>query len=217
MSSPRSVLIRQRSSGVVPAQFAHLGGEQRTVVQAEMLADVAAVLEDLGAVGELLRRHEVELFEQRDVAVRVVVALDPGKAIPVPHAAEVAGHLDDADALDTGLLQIRPGQQSGEAAAEDDDFGVFDDRVAFRDRRVGVDLVEICEIVLELQVLRLRLPAAVAWRARAAYFSRSRVDVDVVRCIGGPAGVLGGGQGLRSPTVRGVRRCPCTWTAGCGG
>ena len=40
---------------VVPAQFAHLGGEQRTVVETEVLADVAAVAEDLGAVGELLR------------------------------------------------------------------------------------------------------------------------------------------------------------------
>ena len=82
-------------------------------------ADAAAVLEDLGAVGELLRRHEAELFEQRDVAVRVVVALDPREAIPVPDAAEVAGHLDDPDVLDTGLLQVRPGQQSGESPAED--------------------------------------------------------------------------------------------------
>ena len=138
-----------------------------------MLADVAAVLEDLGAVGELLRRHEVQLFEQRDVAVGVVVALDSGEAVPVPDTAEVAGHLDDPDALDAGLLQVGAGQQSGEAAAEDDDFGVLDDRVALGHRRVRVDLVEVGEVVLELQVLSRRLRAAVACRARAAYFSRS--------------------------------------------
>ena len=95
MSSPRLVLIRQRLIASSQRSVAHLGGEDRAVVEAEMLADAAAVLEDLGTVGELLRRHEVELFEQRDVAVRVVVALDSGEAVPVPDTAEVAGHLDD--------------------------------------------------------------------------------------------------------------------------
>ena len=182
-----------------------------------MLADVAAVLEDLGAVGELLRRHEVELFEQRDVAVRVVVALDPGKAVPVPHAAEVAGHLDHPDALDAGLLQIRPGQQSGESTAEDDDLGVLDDRVARRHRRVGIDLVELREVALEFQIL------AGAFRAQSLVpllrvLLPQRVDVDVVRRIGGAAGVLDGVIGLcLLLQFAGVRRCPCTWTIGSAG
>ena len=91
-------------------------------------------------------RHEVELFEQWDVAVGVVVALDSGEAVPVPHASEVTGHLDDADALDAGLLQVRAGQEAGEATAEDHDVGILDDRVAFGHRRVGIDLVELREI-----------------------------------------------------------------------
>src|SRR3984893_19604371 len=39
---------------VVPPRRPPLGGEDRAVVEPEMLCDAAAVLEDLGAVGELL-------------------------------------------------------------------------------------------------------------------------------------------------------------------
>ena len=54
---------------LVPAQIAHLCGEDRRIVEPEVLSDAPAMLIDLGAVGELLARHEVELFEQRYVAV----------------------------------------------------------------------------------------------------------------------------------------------------
>lgn len=172
---------------VVPLQFPHLCGEQRTVVEAEVLADVAAVSEDLCAVGELLRRHEAEFLEHRDVAVRVVVTLDSGEAVPVPHAPEVAGHLDDAHALDTGLLQVRPGQESGESSAEDHDVGGLDDRVPLRDRRVGIDLGEVGEVVGEFQILTGAFRAQ-ALRPLLRVLLPQRVDVDVVRGVGGPAG-----------------------------
>lgn len=77
-----------------------------------MLSDAPAMVVDLGAVGELLRRNEVQLFEQRDVAVGFVVALDARVAVPIPDAAEVAAQLDDADVLDSRLLQVRPAQQA---------------------------------------------------------------------------------------------------------
>ena len=54
----------------------------------------------------------------------------PGEAVPVPDAAEVAGHLDDPDVVDAGLLQVRGRQQPSEAPAEDGDVDVLDDRVA---------------------------------------------------------------------------------------
>ena len=119
MSSPRLVVSRQRLIVSSQRTVANLGGEDRAVVQPEMLADVAAVLEDLGAVGELLRRHEVELFEQRDVAVRIVVALDPGEPVPVPDTTEVAAHLDDVDIVDARLLEVCARQQAGDTPAED--------------------------------------------------------------------------------------------------
>ncbi len=137
-----------------------------------MLPDVAAVLEDLGAVGVLLRRHEVELFEHRDVAVRIVVALDAGEPVPVPDAAEVATHLDDVHVVDAGLLEVGARQQSGDAAAENRHLDVLVDRRARGHRGVRVDLGELREIVCEFQVLRRPFgPQALV--ALVAYFSRN--------------------------------------------
>ena len=90
-----------------------------------MLSDVAAMLEDLGSVGELLRRHEVEFLEERDVAVRVVVALNARESVPVPDTAEVAGHFDDPDTFDTGLLEVGPSKQTRDTTAENDDIDVL--------------------------------------------------------------------------------------------
>ena len=71
-----------------------------------MLADVAAMLIDLRAVGEFLARHEVELLEQRYVAIGFVVTLDSGITVSIPDPAEVAAQLDDPDVVDAGLLQM---------------------------------------------------------------------------------------------------------------
>ncbi len=172
-----------------------------------MLADVAAVLEDLGAVGELLRGHEVQLFQQRDVAVSVVVTLDPRKPVPVPHAAEVTRHLDDADTVDAGLLEIGAGQQSGEAAAENDDVDVFGDRVALDHRRVGVDLGELRELPFEFQVLRTALGPQ-TFGPFSGIPLPDLGDVDVGRGVSGPARVLGGRHVSPLPCESGARSDP---------
>ena len=130
ISSPRLVVSRQRLIVVVPPHRANLGGEDRTVVEPEMLADPLAVLEDLGAVGELLRGYEVELLQQRDVAVRIVVALDAWESVPVPDSTEVATHLDDVHVVDARLLEVCARQQAGDATAEDRDLDVLVDRGA---------------------------------------------------------------------------------------
>ena len=144
-----------------------------------MLSDIAAMLEDLGPVGELLRRDEVEFFEERDIAVRVVVALNAGESVPVPDTAEVTGHLHDPDTLDTGLLEIGPGKQTGDTAAEDDDIGVFGDGVAERHRRVRIDLVEVCPLALQLEVLRGSLWAQ-SLVALIQILLPQHIDVDIV-------------------------------------
>ena len=78
MSSPRLVVNRQRL--IDSSQRTCAPGWRRSRRRrARNACRFAAVLEDLGAVGELLRRDEVEFFQHRDVAVRIVVALDPGK------------------------------------------------------------------------------------------------------------------------------------------
>src|SRR5882757_5711462 len=138
----------------VPAHRAHLSGEDRPVVEPEMLSDTPAVLVDLRTVGELLRRDVVEFLQHRDVAVRIVVTLDAGKAVPVPDAAEVPTHLDDAYLVDAGLLEVGGRQQSRDATAEDGDLDVLRDRFAGRHRRVRVDLRKLGELTLQLEILR---------------------------------------------------------------
>src|SRR5271167_4574862 len=105
-----------------------------------MLSDASAMLPDLGAIRVFLRRHEVELFEQRYVAIGIVVALDSGKAVPVPDATEISAHLDDPDVFDAGLLQVGAGQQTRNASAEDGDVDVLRDRIADDGWGVRVDL-----------------------------------------------------------------------------
>ena len=123
---------------VVPLEVGDLGVEQRVVVEAELLADAAAVLEDLGRVRVLLGRHVAGLFEQRHVHERRGVALRAGIAVPVPGAAEVAALLDDADVVDAGFLEPGAGDEAGEPAADERERDVVGLRLALDDRRVRV-------------------------------------------------------------------------------
>ena len=66
-SSPRLVRMIQRARLVVPLEVGDLGVEQRVVVEAELLPDALAVLEDLRRVRVLLGRHVPGLLEQRHV------------------------------------------------------------------------------------------------------------------------------------------------------
>jgi hypothetical protein len=135
-----------------PFQVHDLGVEQRVIVQAVVFADAAAVLEDLGRVRVLLGRHVAGLFQQRHVHVRGRVALRARVAVPVPGAAEVSRFVDDADVVDTRLLQPRTGDQAGEAAADARDRHVVGLRLALGPRRVRVVKV-VREAASEAQVL----------------------------------------------------------------
>jgi hypothetical protein len=118
-----------------------------------MLSDAPAMLVDLGAIGELLARYVVQLFEQWYIAVGFVVALQTGEAVPVPDTAEVTAELDDPDVIDTGLLQIRRAQQTAEAAAQHGDVDVRRDQIADERRRVRVGFVVLREVVNEFDIL----------------------------------------------------------------
>ena len=123
-SSPRFVRTIHTRTLVVPLEVGDLGVEQRVVVEVELRADPAAVLEDLGRVRVLLGRHVPGLFEQRHVDERSGVALRARVAVPVPRAAEVAALLDDAHVVDAGFLQPGAGDESGETAADERDRDV---------------------------------------------------------------------------------------------
>ena len=162
-----------------------------------MFAHGLAVREDLGAVGELLARQEVEFLEHRDVAVGVVVALDAREAVPVPHSAEVPGHVDDPNILHASLFQVGARQQSGEPAAEDGHLDVLDDRGTVGHRGVRVHLVEVGQVTVEFEVLRGALLAQ-ALLALLGVLGPHRVYVDVLRYVGGPARRFSGGHLFQS-------------------
>ena len=117
-----------------------------------MASDRLAVREDLGGLGVLLLRHVADLFEQRQVHVRLDVARCARVAVPVPGAAEVAALLDHADVVDARLAQPGAGEQAAEAAADDQHLDLVGQRLAFD--RVDVGVVDVAlELADHLDVL----------------------------------------------------------------
>ena len=84
--------------------------EQCLVGETEAFGDLAAIGLDLRAVGEFLRRHEAGFFQQRQIAIGVIVALDAGIAVPVPDAAEIAAMVDVAEIGDALFGQMIAGE-----------------------------------------------------------------------------------------------------------
>ncbi len=192
---------------VVPTQIADLSGEDRRIVEAEVFADVPAVLVDLGTVGELLRRYEVELFEQRYVAVGFVIALDSGVAIPVPDATEIATELDDPDVIYARLLQIGSRKQAPKPTTENGDVDVLRDRLAWRHRCVRIDFVVAGEVILQLDVL-LGAFLAQPLLALLPILLTQRVDIEVVGRLRRPARILLCGHACEGSSSESSRGSP---------
>ena len=111
-----------------------------------------------GAAGVLLLRHVADLLEQRQVDVRLDVALRARVAVPVPRAAEVAALLDEPDVVDAGLLQAGAGEQAAEATADDDDVDLVGQRLALD--RLDVRVVDVVgELARDLDVLLVAVGA----------------------------------------------------------
>ena len=118
------------------------------VVEIERATKKLAVLENFGSTGVALRRHVAGLFEKREVGVGLNVTHATGVTVPVPSAAEVAALFDDAEIGDSLVLEINAGEHAGETAANNDDFGFFNNRIA-SEVGIGVGvLVEFFELFL---------------------------------------------------------------------
>src|SRR5271166_4976285 len=165
---------------LIPAQGADLSGEDGGIVETEVLTDSPAMLINFGAIGEFPGRHVVEFFEQRHVAVRVVVALDPGETVPVPDAPEVSTHFNDPHILDADLLQRDRRQQTGETPAENGNVDLLGDRVADHWWCVRIDFGVLGEFVRQLHVL-LRTVRAQSLVTLLAVPFPQRGKIDVVR------------------------------------
>jgi len=100
----------------------------------------------------------VELFEQRQIAVRLDVAHGAGIAVPIPGAAKVTGLLNDSDIVKAGLAQPAAHQQSAETAADDGHLHLVIQRVALDP--LGIGVVGVAgEFVSDFLVLRVAVLA----------------------------------------------------------
>ncbi len=145
---------------LVPLRALDHGLEQRLVVEVEVATQQPAVLEDLGRGRVALGGHVARLLEQRKVGVGLDVAHAARIAVPVPRAAEVAALLDQPEVGDAELGQADRGEHPAEAAADDEDLGLLNHRLAFDPLGVGI-AIELLVRSRELLVL------AVAVRSQA--------------------------------------------------
>src|SRR6266481_5682029 len=120
-----------------------------------MFADAPRVLEYLRRIGVPLLRDIAGLFEQRQIDVRLYIALRTRIAIPVPGAAEIATLLDDADTLHAGFAESRCREQAAEAAADDHNFDRVVQRLA-RETRIDIRIVHVpTEVAFGFDVLMI--------------------------------------------------------------
>src|SRR5581483_6150670 len=97
--------------GTVPLELGDGRVEQRVVVEAVLLRDPLAVLEDLRTVRVLLAGHVAGLLQQGHVHERRRVTHRARVPVPVPRAADVTALFDDAHVLDAGLPQPGAGDE----------------------------------------------------------------------------------------------------------
>ncbi len=146
-------------------------------IKVVVAGDALGVFEDLGGEGVFVLRHVAELFEQRQVDVGFDVAHRAGIAVPVPGAADIAGLVDEADALEPGLAQARAHEQAAEAAADDEEVDFVEHRLA-RDR-LGPGIVDIAgEVALHLDILRVAVLAQ-ALVALGEVFRVQRLGIEI--------------------------------------
>ncbi len=164
---------------LVPAQRLHHGVEKRVFIEVVLLRDALGVFADFVTVGELLRRHEARFFEQRQIAVGVVVALQTGITVPVPHAAKVTRMINVAETGEAGIPDVNASCDAGPPAAEDGDIDFLADRCTGNDRRVGIRFIRIGEVVHRTDILLLPFLANAPVALLAVSFLQCR-DIDLV-------------------------------------
>ena len=142
----------------IPLHVGHLGLEAGVAVEVVLAPYGFGVLEDFRGEAVLLLRDIAELLDERQIDVRLDVALGARITVPIPSAAEVAALLDDADVLNARLAQPGTGQESAKAAADDDDVGVVRQGFPLEGFDIRI-LHEVGEGLLDLDVLLVAVPS----------------------------------------------------------
>lgn len=189
---------------LVPAQLGDLRPEAGVAVEVEGAADRPRVLPDLLAGRVPPLRDVVQLFQQRQVDVRLDVAVDARVAVPVPGAAEVAALLDHPDRRHARLPQPGTGEQPAEPAAEDHHLDAVVQRFT-GELPVGVRVfVVVAELAGDLLILpAARRPDAAVPLGAVAGTEGFQVDVGL-RAAGRNGRAVGVGHGVPLPL-----RGPC--------
>ncbi len=162
----------------IPGDRFDRGLKAGVAIEIELFADATRVGQDFRREGVLLLRDVAGLLEQRQIYVRLNIALRTGIAVPVPGAAEVATFLDDADILHTGLAQTRAGKEASEAAADDQNVNRVGQRRASESRR-DVGIIDVVAVVaLHFDVLFIAVGAD-AFVALLAILGAQQFGVEV--------------------------------------
>src|SRR5580704_14090169 len=165
--------------------------EARVAIQIELLTDAPRVREDFRRERVLLLRDVAGLLEQRQIDVRLDIALRAGIAVPVPGAAEVSALLNHADALHARLAQTRTRQQPAKAAA---DYHDIDRVIQRRPGEAGSD-VGVVDVTAEVAFHFDVLFVAVGADALVAFFpilraKRIGIEIELLSTVAAGRGGL---------------------------
>ena len=134
-----------------------------------------------------------------------------GIAIPVPRAAEIAAHFDDAETVDAVLPEMCPRHQAGEAPTQHRDVDILADRCPIGRRRPWIGLIIIGVIIGDFQILVLtvRTHTAIPLLGIASLEGR-QVEIDgvahrltlhdLLRSSSSQPAEIGGFEGSLSPS-----------------
>ena len=175
--SPRSVLMIQRAAASSQRSSVIVGLEQRVVVEVVVPRDArgsarrspARTSTSPSACSRALRAAAGSSTTRRRTARR-----DSGSSTRCRRSRRAA--LDDADALEARFAQPRAHQQAAEAAADDRDLDLVEQRLA-REARLDVRVVDVVrELRRHLDVLLVAVRAQRACRAPAGTSRAARRD-----------------------------------------
>ena len=88
----------------IPSELSNPGLKHSIFIKVKVFANTLGVLLNLWCKREAQLGDVACLFKERQIAVRLNIALGPGISIPVPGAAKIGTTLDNTHILNTGLM-----------------------------------------------------------------------------------------------------------------
>ena len=115
---------------VIPSHLLDPSAEAGAGTQVKLLRDLLGNIKNFVGVGVTFLGCVAELVEQRQIAVRLDVALGTGIAVPVPGATEVTRLLDNTQVRNTLFPQTRGTEHATETGTDDQHIDFVSQRCA---------------------------------------------------------------------------------------